>query len=165
MNRVALLDASGVVINVIAEPDPDSGWTPPAGVTVWDQEPIPARGWRLEGGVFLPPEVEAATDKVLMPVAFWFLRLTAAETVFFNRLRKQAQALTDEDYDDPTKAGIVAWEAFLTNFDLLTNDIDLAHPLVIQGVGHFLAMFAAATGATPADAEARTAELLEAPSA
>lgn len=114
-------------------------------------------------GTFAAAPAPEPIISTLMPKAFWFLRLTQDETKFFNRMRKRTAALTDADYDDPAKDHLVQWEGFLVNYDQLGNEIDLAHPLVAQGVGAFITMFVMETGGESTGIAPRVTELLTPP--
>ena len=131
MTRTAIITGK-VVDNVILTAE---DWAAPDDVTAVECGPEVAPGWTYDNDTFSPPAPPAKTG--LMPVAIWFLRLTVEEVAKFNLLETQVRALTPADYEDPAKLGLVQWGVFLTHFHRLTNDIDLTHPLVVQGIGLF----------------------------
>ena len=125
----------GVVENVIAW-DGEAAYDPGEGFEAVRTDDAQI-GWTYDGEAFTPPVPAPSEAKALMPVSFWLLRLSVDEMKDFKKLDLQQKALTVDDYDDPAKEGIVSWAVFMEHFNRLTNEIDLAHPLVQQGVGLF----------------------------
>lgn len=88
----------------------------------------------FQGFGFLPVEVpEPRPSPFRLPkIDFWRL-FTPDEEDKFNRARRQVAALTDADYDDPAKAGLVALERLLNRLDS-TSIVEVDHPETHQGV-------------------------------
>ena len=94
----------------------------------------PALGFK--GEAFLPVELlelPPARPPQIRKLDFWRL-LTAGERVAFNIVSRKVQGLTLADYQDATKAPLIAAEVFLNLFDA-TDIIDLANPDTAAGVG------------------------------
>ena len=87
-----------------------------------------------QGFGFLPVEVaDPRPSPFRLPkIDFWRL-FTPDEEDKFNRARRQVAALTDADYDDPAKAGLVALERLLNRLDA-TSIVEVDHPETHQGV-------------------------------
>lgn len=54
-NRYALVDGSGLVVNLI-EWNGEAAWTPPDGLEPLEAAPQVGIGWRREAGAWLEPE-------------------------------------------------------------------------------------------------------------
>ena len=94
----------------------------------------PALGFR--GEQFVPVErlePPPALPQRIKKLDFWRL-LTAGERVAFNIVSRKVQGLTLADYQDTTKAPLIAAEVFLNLF-AATDIIDLANPDTAAGVG------------------------------
>lgn len=99
-----------------------------------------AAGAGYQGFGFFPVEVPDARPSPhrLPKIDYWRL-FTGEEETAFNRARRQVAALTDDDYDDPSKAGLVALERFLNRFDA-TPIVEADHPETHQGVDLLVAL-------------------------
>jgi hypothetical protein len=86
----------------------------------------PGQGY--SGFGYIPVEVDdpRPSPHRLPKVDFWRL-FTGEEETAFNRARRRVSGLTDADYDDPAKAGLVALERFLNRFDA-TPIVEVDHP-------------------------------------
>lgn len=97
-----------------------------------------ARGFHGFG--FLPVEVADPRPSPyrLAKIDYWRL-FTGDEETKFNRARRQVGALTDADYDDPAKAGLVALERLLNRLDS-TPIVEVDHPETQGGVDLMVAL-------------------------
>lgn len=87
-----------------------------------------------QGVGFLPvevPEPRPSPDR-RAKIDFWRL-FTPDEEDRFNRARRQVAALTDADYDDPAKAGLVALERLLNRLES-TAIVEVDHPETQAGI-------------------------------
>ena len=98
----------------------------------------PAQGYGGHG--FVPVEVAdpRASPHRLPKIDYWRL-FTGEEETAFNRARRQVASLTDADYDDATKVGLVALERFLNRFDA-TPIVEADHPETHAGVDLLVAL-------------------------
>lgn len=98
----------------------------------------PAQGYGGHG--FIPVEVAdpRPSPHRLPKIDYWRL-FTGDEETAFNRARRQVAALADADYDDPTRAGLIALERFLNRFDA-TPIVEADHPETHQGVDLLVAL-------------------------
>lgn len=131
MARYALVSA-GYVQNVMLwdgeAPHEPEGLTP---VLVLDNSPV-SPGWTYDGMTFTAPATPASTTHFVNKIDFRAL-FTQAETLAFNVERRHVDALQPADYTDPSKAGIVAFEVFLDDYND-ADQLDLMSDLVAQGL-------------------------------
>lgn len=101
----------------------------------WLDEALGFRGFG-----FAPVEVPdpRPTPYRLDKIDYWRL-FTSDEETKFNRARRQVAALTDADYDDPGKGGLVALERLLNRLDS-TPIVEVDHPETQAGVDLMVAL-------------------------
>lgn len=89
---------------------------------------------------FLPVEVAdpKPSPHRLPKIDYWRL-FTGDEETKFNRARRQVAGLTDADYEDEAKAGLIGLERFLNRFDA-TPIVEVDHPETHQGVDLLVAL-------------------------
>ncbi len=136
MTRAALIDAAGVVANIIVI---DDGYSPPEGLTLWTDDPLPRIGDMLVDGEIVPVEAPSAP---VQPVRITRLRLknellTPAELLAYNKAKRDVAALTAADYGNPAKALLVQAEILLDYMEDATA-IELDNPKTIMGVSQLM---------------------------